>query len=79
MKAILEFNLPQQQEDLDAALKAIEWKRRLEGVCKTVCAWRCGKPEPVFPGRELDTEVKEMEPVLQLIREKMEVRELRFD
>ena len=79
MKAFLEFNLPDEQEELDAAVKAIEWKRCLEEICETVCAWRCGKPEPPFPGRELETEVHEMEPVLQLIREEMEERGLRFD
>ncbi len=79
MRAILEFNLPDEKEELDAALNAIEWKRCLEEIRDTVCAWRCGKPEPAFPGRELETEITEMEPVLRLICDKMEERGLRFD
>jgi hypothetical protein len=79
MKAILEFDLPQEQEELDTAVKAIEWKRCLEEISETVVAWRCGKPEPVFPGRELEMEIVEMQPVLELIREKMDERGLRFD
>ncbi len=79
MRAILEFNLPDEREELDAAMDAVEWKRCLEEIRDTVCAWRCGKPAPPFPGRELETEVIEMEPVLQLICENMEERGLRFD
>ena len=79
MRAILEFNLPDDNEELGAALNAIEWKRCIEEIRDTVCAWRCGKPEPPFPGREHETEITEMEPVLRLICEKMEERGLRFD
>lgn len=79
MKAILEFGLPEEKEELDAAVNAMEWKRCLEEICETVSGWRCGRPEPMFPGRDLEEEVEEMEPVLQLIREKMEERSLRFD
>ena len=78
MKARLEFDLPDEQEELDAAIKAIEWKRCLEEIRDTVCAWRCGKPEPVFPGRALESEVEQMQPVLDLIRDKMEEKGLRF-
>ena len=79
MKAVLEFDLPDQKEELDAAANAMQWKRCLEEIRDTVRAWRCGAPEPPFPGRELEREVEEMEPVLQLIHEKMQERGLRFD
>jgi hypothetical protein len=50
MKAVLEFDLPGEQEELDAAVRAIELKRCLEEICDSIVAWRCGKPEPTFPG-----------------------------
>ena len=78
MKAILEFVLPEEQEELDAAVKAMEWKRCLEEVCQTVVAWRWEKSDPPFLGREQEG-TEAMEHVLTLIHEKMEQKGLRFD
>jgi len=77
MKATLEFNLPEEQEELETASRAMDWKRSLEDICERIVAWRCGKPEP-FPGRELEEEIKEMQPVLDYIGEVLAERDLRL-
>lgn len=79
MKATLEFNLPAEQEELDTAVRAMAWKCCFEEVCETIAAWRPGKPEPVFPGRGPEEAIMEMDPVLELIRDRMDARGLRFD
>jgi hypothetical protein len=78
MKAILEFELPEEQEELEAASRAMEWKRALEDICERIVAWKCGAPEP-FPGRELEEPINEMEPVLNYIHEVLTERNLRLD
>lgn len=79
MKAILEFSLPGEEEELDAAIRGIQWKRCLEDIAEVVRAWNCGRPEPPFEGRQPEEPVAEMGPVLELIRDQMSKRGLSFD
>lgn len=78
MKAILEFELPAEQEELETASRAMDWKRALEQICERIVAWKDGKPEP-FPGRELEEPIREMEPVLEYVQEVLAARDLRLD
>jgi hypothetical protein len=78
MKAILEFELPAELEELETAARAMDWKRALDEICERIVAWKCGKPEP-FAGRELEEPIKEMEPVLDFIHEVLVRRNLPLD
>jgi hypothetical protein len=78
MKAILEFELPEEQEELETATRAMDWKWAVEQICERIVAWKCGKPEP-FPGRQLEEPIGEMEPVLDYIGEVLAERNLRLD
>ena len=78
MKAILEFVLPDEQIDLQAAIKGLEWRYCLEEIVEHLVACRDGTAD-LFPGRPSAGPVDEMQPVLDFIKQEMASRGLHFD
>src|SRR3974390_2134398 len=67
MKATLTFELPEEQESLEEAIHASEWKSALEAIWWQVLCWEQGKPDgQTFPNRGAEEPVAEMRPVLEL-------------
>jgi len=77
MKAMLEFDLPEEQKSLDDAVHGGEWRAALEAIAWQVLCWEQGKPDfGAYPGHELEEPVTEIRPVLELINEELKRRGL---
>ena len=79
MKATLSFDLPEEHETLENAIHGSEWKSALEAIWWQVLCWEQGKPSQPFPGREAEEPVAEMRPVLDLIKEELQIRGLEME
>ena len=78
MKAILEFELPGELDELETASREMDWKGAMEDIFDRIRGWRYGKPEP-FPGRPFEEPMPEMEAVLECIGDVLANRNLRLD
>ena len=80
MKATLTFELPEEQESLEEAIQASEWKSALEAIWWQALCWEQGKPggQP-FQNRGSEEPVSEMRPVLELINEELRIRGLKLE